>query len=113
MAVFVSNLTIYTGTDFKQTFSLEDPNSNSALNLSGYSGCAKLKRYETSGITTTFTVSFPLNQMGNVVVSLGSTDTLNLKPGKYFYDLVLESPDTTVTRVIEGQVLVKQSVTRL
>ena len=36
MAVFSTNLTIHTGTDFEQTFLLEDGLSNSALNLTGY-----------------------------------------------------------------------------
>ena len=45
MAVFSNNLTIHTGTDFEQTFMLEDGNSNSALDLTGYTGCAKIKKY--------------------------------------------------------------------
>ena len=49
MAVtYTANLVIYTGTDFDQTFLLEDDKTNSALNLTGYSGCAQLKRYESS-----------------------------------------------------------------
>ena len=34
MAVFSNNLTIHTGTDFEQTFMLEDGNTNSALAVS-------------------------------------------------------------------------------
>jgi hypothetical protein len=43
---------------------------------------------------------------------MDSTITEDLKPGKYFYDVNITSPSGVTTRVIEGQVLVKKSVTR-
>ena len=87
--------------------------TNSALNLTGYSGCAQMKRYESSSKTADFTVTFA-NQRdtGRVTISLGSTESAAIKPGKYFYDVLLNSPTGTTTRVIEGTALVKKSVTR-
>lgn len=110
---YTTNLVIYTGTDFDQTFVLEDDQTNSALNLTGYNGCAQLKRYESSSKTADFTVTFA-NQRntGRVTISLGSTESAAIKPGKYFYDLLLNSPTGTTTRAVEGTVLVKKSVTR-
>ena len=58
MAVFSTNLTIHTGTDFEQTFLLEDGLSNSALNLTGYTGCARMKRYQSSSVAAAFSVAF-------------------------------------------------------
>ena len=59
MAVtYISNLTIYTGTDFAQTFVLEDSQSNSVKDLTGYSACAQMKRYESSQKTEDFTIAF-------------------------------------------------------
>ena len=107
---YTSNLVIYTGTDFDQTFALEDDQSNSALDLTGYSGCAQLKRYESSSKAADFVVTFPSS--GKVTISIGSTQNSSIKPGKYFYDLLLNSPTGTTTRVIEGTALVKKSVTR-
>ena len=77
MAVtYTANLVIYTGTDFDQTFALEDDQSNSALNLTGYSGCAQLKRYESSSKTADFTVSFANERdTRRVTISLGSTES--------------------------------------
>ncbi len=113
MSVYVSNSTIYTGTDFEQTFNLEDSDSNSAKNISGYSGIAKLKRYEKSTNTSAnFTVSFPNPTLGSVKISLIASQTINLNPGKYFYDLLLTDTQGTVTRVVEGTILVKRSITR-
>ena len=104
---------LYTGADFDQTFVLEDVQSNSIKDLTGFNGCAQMKRYESSLKTADFTVSFANDRTtGRVTLSLLATDTLNLKPGKYFYDLILNGPGGTVTRAVEGTVLVKKAVTR-
>ena len=112
MTVYTTNIVIHTATDFEQIFVLESEDSDSALNLSGYSGCAKLKKYESSSPAVNFEVSITNTQLGKVRIALGSTMTTGLKPGKYFYDLLLNSPTGTTTRVVEGTALVKKSVTR-
>ena len=49
---------------------------------------------------------------GRITLSLNDTETGNLKAGKYFYDLLLNSPTGLTERVVEGTVLVKKSITR-
>ena len=109
---FLSNLVVYTGTDFEQTFVFEDDHTNSALNLTNYTGAANIRKYEGSEIAGTFLVTFTNRSLGKVRVSLGSTQTSVLKEGKYFYDLLLNS-GSKVTRAIEGQVVVRKSVTQI
>ena len=111
MAVFSNNLTIHTGTDFEQTCVLEDGNTNSALNLTGYSGCAKIKKYQSSTTAASFSLAFTNRTGGKVRISMAADTTINLKAGKYFYDVLLNS-GSNIERVIEGEVLVKRSVTR-
>jgi hypothetical protein len=111
--VYIANLVIYTGTDFDQTFNLQDLDANSAKNLTGYTGSAKLKRYEASlNYAETFTVSFPNPANGGVKIAMAATVTDALNPGKYSYDLLLKNPQGVYTRVVEGTALVKKSVTR-
>ena len=114
MAVsYTSNITIYTGTDFAQTFVLEDSQSNSVKDLTGYNSCAQMKRYESSLKTADFTVAFANDRTtGRITISLNSTETSALKAGKYFYDILLNSPEGLTERVVEGTVLVKKSITR-
>ena len=111
--VFVNDIVLHTGTDFTVTFVLEDSASNSLKDLSNHNACAQLRRYETSNKTKDFSVNFAADRTsGRVTVSMGSTDTSELKAGKYFYDVVLQDPEGLKERVVEGTVLVKKSITR-
>ena len=111
--VFVNDLILHTGTDFTVTFVLEDALSNSLKDLTNYSACAQMRKYETSNKTKDFRVSFAADRKtGRVIVAMGATDTSELKAGKYFYDLVLLDPDGIKERVDEGTVLVKKAITR-
>ena len=111
MSIFNTNLIVHTGTDFEQTFVLEDDRTNSAKVLTGYTGFARMRRYHSSIPFTAFTLSFTNRTLGKVRISLTDTVTAGLKAGKYFYDVCLKD-GTTVECVIEGEVIVKRSVTR-
>jgi len=113
MTVYVSNIVIHTGTDFEQSFLLEDSQTNSSLNLTGYEGCAQLKRYESSSKSADFTIEFGSDRTtGRVKLLLSAAISSTIKPGKYFYDLLLKKPNGTTTRVVEGTALVKKTITR-
>ena len=112
MAVFSTNLIIYKHTDFEQTFVLEDGLSNSAKDLTGFTGTCRMQRTLNLGSLTEFTISF-LNDrtLGKVRISLTDTQTAAIEEGKYFYELMLTDPSSVVERVIEGVVIVKHPVT--
>ena len=111
MAVFSTNLLIYNHTDFEHTFILEDSQSNSAKDLTGFTGTCRMQRTLNLGSLTGFTVTFVNRLNGKVRISLTNTQTANIEDGKYFYELMLTDPDGVVERVIEGVVIVKQPVT--
>ena len=111
MAVFSTNLLIYKHTDFEQTFILEDSQSNSAKDLTGFTGSCKMQRTLNLGSLTGFTVTFVNRLNGKVRISLTNTQTANIADGKYFYELMLTDPNGVVERVIEGIVIVKHPVT--
>ena len=56
--VFIVNLVMHTGTDFTQTYVLEDTASNSEKELNGFSACAQMRRYETSSVAAVFSTNF-------------------------------------------------------
>ena len=111
MAVFSTNLVIYKFTDFEQTFLLEDSQSNSAKNLTGFTGTCKMQRTLNLGELTAFNLAFTNRELGKVRISLTNTQTANIADGKYFYELMLTDPNGVVERVIEGVVIVKHPVT--
>ena len=110
MAAYVSNIVIDVGTDFIQTFNLED-SGNAPLDLTSYTGSSLMQKHPSSLTTTaTFAVSFPSPTQGQLRISLGSTVTNGLKPGRYVYD-VLISDGSIKTRVVEGSAIVTAGVT--
>ena len=113
MAVFNTNLLIHTGTDFEQTFVLEDDRTNSAKDLTGYTGVAKFKAFPNAYSTGdgAFDFSFTNRKLGKIRISMADTATAKLEPGKYFYDVLLND-GSSVESVIEGQLIIKRSVTR-
>ena len=106
---FNSNITINSGSDFSNTFIVKTP-YGTAYNMDGYSGSSSISKSvsigATLGITTSFTVGFTSAIGGEIKISLGSTDTRNLKEGRYIYD-VLVSSGSTIYKIVEGNVIVK------
>ena len=111
MAAYISNIVIDVGADFNQTFNLEGSN-NAPLDLTGYTGAARMKKPPSSiNTTATFSVSFPNRTQGQVKISLTNSATRALKPGRYGYDLLLNDTSNLRTRVIEGSAIVTAGIT--
>lgn len=108
-SIYTTNIVIYTGTDFEQTFVLAD--DSGALNLTDYTPISKFKKNAESLTSTSFTATVTDAINGRLRISLNATQTAALKAGRYYYDLYL-SKDSENVRVIEGDVIIKQSVTR-
>ena len=112
-AVYVSNLVINAGANFSQTFNLESSDSDSALDLTGYTVSAQMRKYAGSSTSTTFTAGIPSPAtLGKIIISLTAAQTTDLKPGRYVYDVIITDVNSNKTRVIEGMVLVREGVTR-
>ena len=111
-AVYVNNLVINSGSDFSQSFTLEGTN-NSPFNLTGYEVDAQMRKWSGSSTAITFTtyIEFP-STSGRILISLSSEDTVNIRPGRYVYDVMIADSVGIKNRVIEGMVLVREGVTR-
>lgn len=110
-SIYVSNLIINSGASFSQDFFLEESATNSAMNLSSASVASQMRKWSGSTGVTTFTSSIVNSQTGQIRVSLASSITSTLKPGRYVYDVLVTNNNST-TRVVEGMVLVREGVTR-
>ena len=113
MAVYVVNLVIDQGADFTQTFNLEDDASASALDLTGYTGAAQLRKHSSSNKKFDFSVAFPDRENGIVRIDMTDTVTSSIKPGRYVYGLLLTASGGVRTRIVEGSALVREGATRI
>ena len=109
-AVYVNNIIINTGTDFEQIFTLASSSGNSALDLTGYTGVAKLSKHPYSVNKVDFGVDFVVPTEGILEISLTQAQTAALKEGRYVYDVVLDD-GSKKTKVVEGMVFVRKGVT--
>ena len=110
MAAF-SEIVIEQGATFNTTINVEDT-AGAAINLFGYTANSMMRKsyYSSSATTITSTVTGTAN--GEVTLSVSATNTASLTPGRYVYDVIITSPTSVVTRVVEGIVTVLPSVTR-
>ena len=106
------NLTINSGADFKSTFAAIKPDK-SAYNFTGYSGSSQMTKSvsigATAGISTNFAVGFTSAAGGEFQISLGSTDTRNLKKGRHVYDILVSSGSTIYT-IVSGNIIVQGGI---
>ena len=107
----ISNIFIDQGATFTTTVTVTD-SSGSAVNLSGYSVAAQIRKTFLSASATAFTASISNASSGEITISLSPTQTAALEAGRFVYDVVITGSGGTKTRVVEGQVTVNPSVTR-
>ncbi len=111
MAAIPLNLLLEKGTDFDATFNIQNEDNTTPLNLTGYTAEAKLKRSYYSSTSTSFIVDFVDRYNGILKISLANATTAVLDPRRYVYDIILTSPQSIKTRVIEGIIEVTPGVT--
>ena len=106
-----SEIVIEQGATFNTTINVEDT-AGAAINLYGYTANSMMRKsyYSSSATTITSTVTGTAN--GEVTLRVTAANTAALTPGRYVYDVIITSPTSIVTRVVEGIVTVLPSVTR-
>jgi len=112
MAVYIANLQIDTGVNFQHGFSLGDNDTGTYLNLNNYTVNSQMRKWAGSGSSVSFASTVTDAEQGQLQISLGSTETTDIKPGRYMYDVVLEDAGGFKYKVVEGMVLVRAGVTR-
>ena len=108
----ISNLFIDQSADFTTTVTIND-SAGSALDLTGYTALAMIRKTYQSTTATTFTSTFVSPRTtGQITISLTDTQTAALEDGRYVYDLVITNAAGSKTRVVEGIATVNPSVSR-
>ena len=107
----LSNLTVDQGSTFNVTVDITDADGN-ILNLTGYTVAGQIRKNYDSSTFNAFTGAVSNAALGQITISLTSTQTNTLVAGRYVYDVEITSSASAVTRVLEGQLEVTPGVTR-
>ena len=88
MAVYVNNITLNTGEYFSRDFYL-DSIDGTPLDLTGYTAASQMRKHpESVKQTADFNVGFIDRANGRIRVSLATTTTRLVKPGRYVWDVM-------------------------
>jgi len=107
-AVPTVNISIDSGTNFTATYTISN-SDGSVLDLSGYTATSKIRKYPTSTTSSSFSVGIA-STTGKITISMGSTSTTDLTEGRNYYDIVITSPSSTISKVIQGMAIVNPTV---
>ena len=101
MAVYVNNITLNTGEYFSRDFYLDNIDGT-PLNLTGYTAASQVRKHpESVYATANFTVGFVDRANGRIRVSLATTSTRLIKPGRYVWDMMFTDTSNKKSIVID------------
>lgn len=100
------------GTDFNIDLNLTN-SDGSTINCTGYVFSSSMKKsFYAARAAATFTTTITDAANGNVTLSLTASQTANIKPGRYLYDVKQTDNVGTKTRIFEGIITVNPQVTK-
>lgn len=103
------NMIVNTSTDFEFTYQILNSN-RTPFNFLGWRGSAQMAKSvaigATLGAVATFDVSFSDPQNGELTIRLNRNQTSSLKEGRYVYDILVDSGETNLHRIVTGDILV-------
>lgn len=110
MAEYVE-ITIEQGATFTTTVTVSDGSGN-VVDLNDMTVKAQIRKsyYSLTAYDFDVTIADPTN--GEVVIEMSASNTVNLTPGRYVYDVIMIDMNEVVTRLFEGTVAVTPGVTR-
>jgi hypothetical protein len=115
MAAGYQNLLIEQGTSFSTTITLDDTNGLT-YNLASYTAQSQIRSsYYTSNVAGQFSVTIPQPNTGQIFIAMSASNTANIFPGRYVYDVKLISnndSDNNTIRILEGIVEISPQVSR-
>lgn len=105
-----ANIVIDQGTDFSALIDVETA-SGAVFDLQGYTVASQMRKNYAATTATNFTCSHN-GALGQITISLDSSVTEVLEPGRYLYDIEITSGGGSKVRVVQGTATVTAGITR-
>ena len=119
MAVYTSNLALTTDSDFSQIFTLENAETNSPTNLTGFTITSSIRKHPAAKRGEGFEATIINAAAGKIRLGMSGIKSRQLadegffRTGRYVYDVVVMDAASERTKVLEGTVLVNIGVTKI
>ena len=119
MAIYTSNLSLTTDSDFSQIFTLENAETNSPTNLNGFSIASSIRKHPAAKKGEGFDATITNASAGKIRLSMPAIKSRKLvdsgffRTGRYVYDVVVTDAASERTKVLEGTVLVNIGITKI
>ena len=119
MAVYTSNLALTTDSDFSQIFTLENAETNSPTNLTGFTIASSIRKHPAAKRGEGFEATIINASAGKIRLGMSGIKSRKLadegffRTGRYVYDVVIRDSASERTKVLEGTVLVNIGVTKI
>ena len=119
MAVYTSNLALTTDSDFSQIFTLENAETNSPTNLTGFTIASSIRKHPAAKRGEGFEATIINASAGKIRLGMSGIKSRQLadegffRTGRYVYDVVVTDSASERTKVLEGTVLVNIGVTKI
>ena len=119
MAVYTSNLALTTDSDFSQIFTLENAETTSPTNLTGFTIASSIRKHPAAKRGEGFEATIINAAAGKIRLGMSGIKSRQLadegffRTGRYVYDVVVMDAASERTKVLEGTVLVNIGVTKI
>ena len=119
MAIYTSNLSLTTDSDFSQIFTLENAETNSPTNLSGFTIASSIRKHPAAKKGEGFEATIINAAAGKIRLGMSGIKSRQLadegffRTGRYVYDVVITDSASERTKVLEGTVLVNIGITKI
>ena len=109
MAVYTGNLVLTSDTDFYQIFTLENAETNSPTNLSGFTVASSIRKHPAAKKGEGFDATITNASAGKIRLSMPAIKSRKLvdsgffRTGRYVYDVVIMDSAAERTKVLKQQ----------
>lgn len=108
----ISNLFIDQGSDYSNIISVK-ANNGQPLNLDGYTVKSQIRKSFGSNIAFQFNATVFSSISGRIRLQLSASDSEQIPPGRYLYDVEITSQTGFITRVVEGVLIMTPQITKI